>query len=303
MMMHLLRVCELFLNHCNSAVSLSEHTLRAYAGDLKHAQKFLGQKTELRSIQRDCLRQYIGRMRNEFALKESTIKRRISCLKLVFKWARQESILKTNPFDTLNERIRLPKRLPRAIDSADANKLRKIATTTSDDDSFDVHCKRAAISLLLETGIRVGELSNIQVEDVSISDKSIKIHGKGNRQRLVYLLSPSTFKTVSTFLSKRKHIGTCSSKLLVSKNGKQLTPPLIRQALRELRESAGITRHITPHMLRHTCATQWLESGLDIRYVQKLLGHHSISTTEIYTHVSDHSLRQALLRANEGRKR
>jgi integrase/recombinase XerD len=242
-------------------------------------------------------------MRNELALKESTIKRRISCLKLLFKWARQESILETNPFDTLNERIRLPKRLPRAIDGADTEKLRKIASTTNDDDSFDAHCKRAAISLLLETGIRVGELSSIQIEDVSLSDKSIRIHGKGNRQRFVYLLSPSVFGTVSAFLSKRRRIGAQGSSLLVNKDGKPLTPPLIRQALRELRTSAGITRHVTPHMLRHTCATQWLENGLDIRYVQKLLGHHSISTTEIYTHVSDRSLRQALLRANGGRER
>lgn len=302
--MHLQRVCELFLNHCSSAINLSEHTLRAYTGDLKHAQKLIGQQVQLTSIQKECLRQYIRCMRNEQALKENTIKRRVACLKLLFKWARQESLLKTNPFDTLNERIRLPKRLPRAIDSADASKLRKIvATTPGGEDNFDAHCKRAAISLLLETGIRVGELSSIQLEDVSLADRCIKIHGKGNRQRFVYLLSPATFETVSAFLVKRKHVSSRSSKLLVSKEGKQLTPPLVRQALRELRESAGIARHVTPHMLRHTCATQWLESGLDIRYVQKLLGHHSISTTEIYTHVSDQSLREALLRANGGRKR
>lgn len=301
--MHLQSVCDLFLNHCDSAISLSEHTLRAYRGDLRHAQRSLGQQTKLETINKDCLRRYIGHMRNELSLKESTIKRRIACLKLLFKWARQESILKTNPFDTLNERIRLPKRLPRAIDSADARKLRIIASTTSNAESFDAHCKRTAISLLLETGIRVGELSGIRIEDVSLSDKCIKIHGKGNRQRFVYLLSPATFKTLSAFLSKRKHVSTHSSKLLVSEEGKHLAPPIIRQALRELRESAGITRHITPHMLRHTCATQWLERGLDIRYVQKLLGHHSISTTEIYTHVSDQSLREALLRANGGHKR
>ncbi|MBK1680401.1 hypothetical protein CKO20_08460 [Rhodocyclus tenuis] len=242
-------------------------------------------------------------MRNEQKLQESTIKRRVACLKLMFRWARQESILKTNPFDTLNERIRLPKRLPRAIDSLDALKLRKTATELSDRSGFDAHCKKTAVSLLLETGIRVGELSGIQIEDVSLADRCIKIHGKGNRQRFVYLLSTATFETVSSFLAKRKHVASQSSKLFVNEEGKQLTPPLVRRALSELRKSAGIGRHITPHMLRHTCASQWLESGLDIRYVQKLLGHHSISTTEIYTHVSDQSLREALLRANGLRKR
>ncbi|MBN9421863.1 MAG: tyrosine-type recombinase/integrase [Candidatus Accumulibacter sp.] len=302
-MMDLQRVCEQFLNHCSSAISLSEHTLRAYTGDLKHARKFMGQQSELTSIKKERLRRYIGTMRNEQKLKESTIKRRVACLKLLFKWARQESMLKTNPFDTLNERIRLPKRLPRAIDSADARKLRKTANAPSGENGFDAHCKKAAISLLLETGIRVGELSSIQLEDVSLADRCIKIHGKGNRQRFVYLLSPATFETVSSFLAKRKHVDSQSSELLVNEDGKQLTPPLVRQALCELGKSAGIARHITPHMLRHTCATQWLENGLDIRYVQKLLGHHSISTTEIYTHVSDQSLREALLRANGGRQR
>jgi integrase/recombinase XerD len=296
--MDLQRVCEQFLNHCSSAISLSEHTLRAYTGDLKHAQKFMGQQSKLTSIQKERLRRYIGAMRNEQKLKESTIKRRVACLKLLFKWARQESMLKANPFDTLNERIRLPKRLPRAIDSADARKLRKTATAPSGGGGFDVHCKKAAISLLLETGIRVGELSSIQLEDVSLADRCIKIHGKGNRQRFVYLLSSAAFETVSSFFARRKRVNAESSKLLVNEEGKQLTPPLIRQALRELGKAAGIARHITPHMLRHTCATQWLENGLDIRYVQKLLGHHSISTTEIYTHVSDQSLREALLRAN-----
>jgi len=300
---YLTHVCELFLNHCKSAISLSEHTLRAYSSDLKKAQIFFGSQAELKSIRKDHLRRYIFSMRNAHCYKESTIKRRVACLKLLFKWALQESILRTNPFDSLNEKIRLPKRLPRVIDSADANKLRKVATTICDEESFDDHCKRTAISLLLETGIRVGELSSIRMEDISLPDKCIRIHGKGNRQRFVYLISTASFKTVSAFLSKRTLIGAYSSNLLVSREGKELTPPLVRQALRELGALAGITRNITPHMLRHTCATQWLESGLDIRYVQKLLGHHSISTTEIYTHVSDQSLRDALLRAICSRKR
>lgn len=299
--MELQLVCDQFLNHCRSATNLSEHTLRAYKGDLKHAQKGMGERIELASIKKERLRRYIGGMRNEQELKESTIKRRLACLKLLFKWARQESIIKANPFDTLNERIRLPKRLPRAIDSADANRLIAAATGAGSDNEFDAHCIMTAVSLLLETGVRVGELAAIQLDDISIADKCIKIQGKGNRQRYVYLLSPAIFETVAGFLARRKEIAAKSMKLLVNQEGKQLTPALVRRALRELAEAAGVQRHVTPHMLRHTCATRWLECGLDIRYVQKLLGHHSISTTEIYTHVSDQSLREALQRANMGR--
>lgn len=91
-----------------------------------------------------------------------------------------------------------------------------------------------------------------------------------------------------------------SENLFVTSAGLNLTPQRVRQALNEIAFNAGIGRHITPHMLRHTCATLWLEAGLDIRYVQKLLGHHSISTTEIYTHVSDKGLMDALNRAMSG---
>jgi len=301
--MRLQRACELFIEHCGSAINLSEHTMRAYSGDLKHAQDFIGRKVELESIKKECLRQYMGYMRNELDLKESTIKRRVACLKLFFKWACHEAIIGSNPFDALNDRIRLPKRLPRTIDSADACKLRKITALSGRDSSYDICCKKVAIGLLLETGVRVGELSSINIDDVSLADRSIKIHGKGNRQRYVYFLSPVVADAVSAFMVRRKRARLRAEKLLVSHGGSHLTPPSVRRILREFAELAGISRKVTPHMLRHTCATQWLESGLDIRYVQKLLGHHSISTTEIYTHVSDQSLRDALLRANEGRGR
>ena len=298
--MQLQRVCEKFYAHYSSALNLSGHTLRAYAGDLKHAKNFIGETTEFSSIKKECLRGYIRSMRVEEKLKESTIKRRISCLKLLFKWAYQESIIKSNPFDSLNERIRLPKRLPRAIDSEDASKLRRISTTLNDSTDFDTHCTKTAICLLLETGIRVGELSSIQIDDISLPDKCIKIHGKGNRQRLVYFFSPEVISIVSSFIAKRKHLNQQIPTLLISKIGKKISPSNVRQALSDLVRSMHIERHITPHMLRHTCATQWLSKGLDIRHVQKLLGHQSISTTEIYTHVSDQSLRDALQRANGG---
>jgi integrase/recombinase XerD len=294
--MRLQSACELFLSHCRSATNLSEHTLRAYAGDLKHAQGHIGRHRMLGRIDKECLRKYIGKMRNELALSESTIKRRIACMKLLFGWARQEAILKTNPFDTLNEKIRLPRRLPRSIDSVDCRDLKKAVIDAANGGRLDDHCSRVAVSLLIETGIRVGELSKIKVEDVSIADRSIRIHGKGNRQRLVYLLSRDALDAVSKLLRMRERSGVRDSNLMVRENGKVMTPQVIRKILREFREMAGIKRHITPHMLRHTCATRWIESGLDIRFVQKLLGHHSISTTEIYTHVSDKSLKEALLR-------
>jgi site-specific recombinase XerD len=129
------------------------------------------------------------------------------------------------------------------------------------------------------------------------------IHGKGNRQRLAYLLQKPLHQKIEQYIAQRALLSPSCDKLFVSSQGKQISTPCIRLSLHNLVKIAGIEKRITPHMLRHTCATQWLESGLDIRYVQKLLGHQSISTTELYTHVSDLGLREALYRANQGGKR
>lgn len=292
-----------FLRHCKSAISLSDHTLRAYCSDLDDTQKYFGLRKRIGAVEKDHLRQYIRHLREHRRFKETTIKRRLASLKLLFKWATQEEFIKTNPFDSLNERIRLPKRLPRALDREDQAKLRKAVATTPRTDDFEVIRDKTAIHLLLDTGIRVGELVAINLSDLSLGNGCLVINGKGNRQRLVYLLQKPLYRKIEQYLTWRSSVPTCTEKLFVNSNGKAILPPNIRVALRDIAKAAGVSKHVTPHMLRHTCATQWLEAGLDIRYVQKLLGHQSISTTEIYTHVSDQGLREALFRAAGGIKR
>lgn len=301
--MVLSEACEQFLSHCRSAVSLSQHTLRAYGGDLRDIEKHVGLRKKLTDLGREDLRKYIRHLREDRKLKESSIKRRIACAKLLFKWALRETIVEANPFDILNERIRLPQRLPRALDRIDTGLLQKAVTHVSSKDSYGLICQKTVIHLLLETGVRVGELVSIGIDDLSLSDRCIKIQGKGNRQRLAYLLASSVHQAVERYLCKRHAIETSSRRLFVTVAGKEMTPAMVRRSLRDMARQAGVKTHVTPHMLRHTCATRWLEAGLDIRYVQKLLGHHSISTTEIYTHVSDQGLRDALARTLEGRKR
>lgn len=152
--------CTQFLNHCRSAMSLSEHTHRAYGSDLKDAGKYFGSKKRIKAVTKEDLRQYIRHLREQRKFKETSIKRRVACLKLLFRWAIRESIITANPFDTLNERIRLPKRLPRALDRSHVRLLRKAITPTARSESFDALCRKTAIQLLLDTGIRVGELAN-----------------------------------------------------------------------------------------------------------------------------------------------
>lgn len=292
-----------FSDHCRSALSLSKLTLRAYESDLKDVEKHLGSRRRLKSITRDDLRQYIRHLREDRRFMESSIKRRVASLKLLFRWSLREEVITANPFDTLDARIRLPKKLPRALPRTHVNQLRKAIAPVGRSDSFDDLASKTAINLLLDTGIRVGELASIRLEDVSLSDRCLKINGKGNRQRMVYLFSKPLYRILSDYLAKRRKFDMTCGRFLITSAGLALTPPRIRVSLHELAAQAGIDRRVTPHMLRHTCATQWLEAGLDIRYVQKLLGHQSISTTEIYTHVSDQGLREALLRAQGGQIR
>lgn len=285
-----------FIAHCRSALTLSDSTIKAYSTDLRTAELFFGPHRALASVRKDDLRQFIAHLRHERRFLESSIKRRVASLKLFFRWSVREQTIEASPFETLDDRIRLPKRLPRALDRSDTGLLRSVTTPNARRDGFDDLSAKAAVQLLLGTGIRIGELFEIHIPDVSLADKCIRIHGKGNRQRLVYLLSPSLFDILSSYLAKRQEMSLDRSRLFVTASGLDMTPQRVRVALHQFAADAGIKRRITPHMLRHTCATRWLESGLDIRYVQKLLGHQSISTTEIYTHVSDQGLREALAR-------
>ncbi|WP_342766979.1 tyrosine-type recombinase/integrase, partial [Trinickia dinghuensis] len=286
-----------FLRHCGLAINLSENTLRAYGGDIDDMLGYLGQRRGMKSIKTDHLRGYLAEMREHRNLKETTIKRRLASLKLFFKWANREHLLANDPFESLNERIRLPRRLPRALDRSDSQALRRQLAIGPTSD-FDECRTKTMTHLLLDTGIRVGELVAISLKDVSLSSSSILIHGKGNRQRLVYLLEKPLYRKLQKYLAYRHRVASTNDRLFVSGSGAPLSTATVRKELNALSHTAGIARHVTPHMLRHTCATQWLEAGLDIRYVQKLLGHQSISTTEIYTHVSDQGLREALLRAS-----
>jgi integrase/recombinase XerD len=298
--MTLQHACESFLSHCRSAVSLSEHTLRAYTFDLEDFQNHAKRETKLASLDKENLRQFIRYLREERKLKEITIKRRIACLKLLFRWTKQEGVIVINPFDNLNERIRLPKHLPRALGSIEINQLSGAVNLEKSDDSFQEFATSIAIKLLLTTGIRVGELVQIDIDDLALADGSLKIHGKGNRQRLVYLFEPKLNQAIARYLPLRRTKATATQKLFITEAGIPFTTQKARKLLGNLASKAGIERRITPHMLRHTAATQLLEAGVDIRYVQRLLGHQSISTTEIYTHVTDHGLRGALRRAYGG---
>ncbi|MBI5162681.1 MAG: tyrosine-type recombinase/integrase [Magnetospirillum sp.] len=289
----------LFLDNCRIARTLSPHSLRAYEIDLKHAESKLGAEIAVSSIDRNVLRQYAGGMLRDEHLKETSVKRRMATLKQMFKWLEREDLLPLSPFHRLDLTIRLPRRLPRALTVGDIRKL--IETSRHEAEMRATHSAglmHFVVTTLFVSGLRVGELTGVRLPDLDVPEGTILVRGKGNRERRVYLPGGEARTTLEGYLRGRAGVSVEDDHLLISSNGTAVSPQYIRRRLSAMAKRASISRHVTPHMLRHTAATQLIEAGVDIRFVQKLLGHASIATTQIYTQVSDSALKETLERAD-----
>jgi integrase/recombinase XerD len=147
---------------------------------------------------------------------------------------------------------------------------------------------------MVATGVRVGELVTIGIRDIDVEGGTIRVLGKGQRERIVYVTDSWQRRLIGSYLHTRADSSPRHDVALVNSHGERLSTATVRARLAKASADARLGRHLTPHMLRHTAATQLIESGVDIRFVQRLLGHASLSTTEIYTHVSDSALRSAV---------
>lgn len=285
-----------FLDHCRISKRLSANTLRAYETDLADFLSHVGKDTLIRSIDRDRLRHYARTLFDAKGLKETTVKRRMAALKVMFRWLERDEVIDLSPFHRLDLSIRLPRRLPRALSVDEMRRLLNVAERdlTYGHDEVVMHF---AIICLFVTGLRVGELAGAGLAEVDSKEASILVRGKGNRERRVFLTGQEAIQSLTSYLAARDKVTTASERLLVSATGADVTPQFIRRKLASMGKRARIERRVTPHMLRHTAATQLIEAGVDIRFVQKLLGHASIATTQIYTLVSDTSLRDTMERA------
>lgn len=284
----------LFLNYCAVERQLSENTLQAYAYDLADFRKWLPARCALATIKTETLREYLEDM-GKRGLSPGTVRRRIACLRSFFRFLDDEG-KHIDPFT--GWRLKLPrrKRLPRALSREETSVLLGLAHPRRSRKAPDI--LSTEIRLMISTGIRVGELCKIQIEDVSADGSTLRIHGKGSRDRIVYVADSRLQIDLQKLVALRKRLIGAKGPLLVNRSGHKLRPHSFRSTLRNFAGQAGIQRRVTPHMLRHTAATLLIESGVDIRIVQRLLGHSSIATTEIYTHVSDKALRMTLERAN-----
>jgi len=282
-----------YLNYCIHQRKLDKKTLKAYSIDLYQFLNSIEARhieiTKLESINKDVVSIYIealGKYSN------STMRRKIASLKAFFKYLEYEDYIKINPFKKIRLRIPIPKNLPKTID---INQLQKILIVAyNDKEEAKTTLQKllairniAIVELLLNSGIRVSELCNINYSDLSSDFKRIRICGKGKRERFIPITNIFLLKALKEYSLK------CKSKehFFSNRMNKRISPQSVRAIVKNFADEFEI---ITPHMFRHSFATILLEQGTDIRYIQQLLGHSSILTTEIYTKVSEAKKRKIL---------
>ncbi|HEX8154658.1 MAG TPA: tyrosine-type recombinase/integrase [Thermoanaerobaculia bacterium] len=275
-----------FLRHCQSIRKLSPHTIRAYELDLQRFTQFLGRRTAVAACDKSVIHDYVRHLFDVRTLKEASVKRHLATLRSLFRWLEEEGAAIEDPFRGARIRIRTPKRLPRVIARADLRRL----LVHDRPHAFADLTAYVATELLFATGMRVSELASLLDVAVDVDDATITIIGKGNRQRRVFI--PDELKSLlSDYRIVRDRCASSAATFLVNSRGDAASPQMIRRLIRIHGERSAVRDRVTPHMFRHSVATYLLEEGVDIRYVQRLLGHRSISTTEIYTHVADAALK------------
>lgn len=297
--------CEAFLLHCQLERRLSRHSLRAYRSDLGALRAFVGHDLLLESCDHRVLRAYVHSLMTETQLKPASAKRRLATTRALFNWLEREGSLVTNPTRRVRLAILIPPRLPRCLTRGELRRLLE----TSERCALQVPISSAsvlppgindftcliAIEIMFATGIRVGELAALRTMDIDLCTGALAIRGKGNRERQVFLTEPIIRERVSQYIKLRNHcLLIPPDTLLVNARGRPATAQFIGTLVCRAGERAQLTRRLTPHMLRHSAATHLLEAGVDVRIIQRLLGHRSITTTQLYTHVSDPVLRRTI---------
>jgi site-specific recombinase XerD len=296
--MHFRLAADDFLRFCSIERRLSHHTLEAYSFDLADFGKWLPGSVQVLEISDTHLKDYLAELVSQRNLAASTVRRRFACLRACFRRMAALGHM-TDPFATWRPKFPRRKRLPRTLSRTELSSLLRVSGGAQlTRPSLCDASLTSAVRLMVSTGIRVGELCRLRIEDVAPDGCSLRIHGKGSRDRIVYISDADLRREIRQLAQRGGHNISGQNMLFVNRSGLPMQPQTIRIKLRKYARGVGLARRVTPHMLRHTAATLLIETGVDIRFVQRLLGHSSIATTEIYTHVSDEALRITLERAD-----
>lgn len=275
-----------YISYLEIEKGLSKNTILAYQSDLIGFFDFI-ENAQIEEIKRKDFSTYTKYLaKNE--INPSSITRKIASIKGFFKYISYKRIIKTNPAASIAS-PKLPKRLPKVLTISEIEKLLRNNLSVMD---------YAIIELLYSAGVRVSELVNLNIKNIDLKQQTIKVFGKGSKERIIPI-NKKCIEVLKKYLKKRELIALKYNSepfLFINENGKKITRQYVYKVIREQGEK--LNKHISPHTLRHSYATHLLENGADLRVVQELLGHSSIVTTQLYTHISKRTLREVYFNIN-----
>jgi integrase/recombinase XerC len=289
-----------FLEYLNLGRNVSPHTLRSYATDLAQFVDFLqtlsGTEGDPRTATATTVRQYLAVLRDKHYSRAS-MARKVASLRSFYKFLLRERVVEQNPAGAVHG-PKLSRRLPNFLDLNEVGRLLAMPRVNTFLGARD----RAILELLYSTGMRISELVQLDLVNVDRFGEVALLRGKGRKERMTPIGRPA-LAALEHYLAVRQR--TWASKpqaeaapLFINKNGRRLSGRSVRRMLDKYAHLAGLARRVSPHTLRHSFATHMLDRGADLRSVQELLGHESLSTTQIYTHVTTDRLRQVYANAH-----
>jgi integrase/recombinase XerC len=271
-----------FLEFLAAERGASAHTLRGYAGDLAELQAYLRsvRVSGLAAADARVLRGYLAWLHGR-GLAKSSIARKVACARSCYRFLARRELVATNPARQLAS-PRLPRRLPSVLPKDESKELLDAPA----EDTLAGRRDRALLELLYASGLRVAECCGLDLEDVDRRHGSVRVMGKGSKERVVPV-GEIALEALEAYLDRR---GGGHGPLFRNARGTRLSTRSVHSIVRRRARAAGLARRVTPHTLRHTFATHLLGEGADLRFIQELLGHSRLSTTQRYTHVSPEHL-------------
>lgn len=279
-----------YLEYLKYERKYADNTLINYEKELEKYNMYLKKKRiNYQKIEKEEIRTYLKELK-ENGYKNSTISRSVSAIRAFYNYQMLQKKIECNIWKQIKN-PKVQRKIPNFLTTLE---LEKIFEPRNYQSPYDIR-NRLILELLFATGLRVSELINIKLNDISQKEKTIRTLGKGKKERIVYYgeyaeeILDKYLDEARNFLLDKK----TSDYLFVGKNSTKLTRNRIGEIIDEEIQKVGLHHHISPHVLRHTFATQLLNNGADIRSVQELLGHENLSTTQIYTHITNEALRKA----------
>ena len=277
-----------YLEYLRVIKHYSDKTIESYYDDLIEYNEFLGNEfTTIKDINREIVDEYLKYL-YERELNKNSICRKLSSIRGLYNYLVMEEIVSDNYFNSVSN----PKKnsyLPKFLTPNELNKLFEVCSNNTPADQRET----LILELLYATGLRVSELVNIEIKNINMKEKTIKVLGKGSKERIV-IYNNHTKEALKTYLEDGYHKFNKknSGYLILNKDGNKLSERYVRDIINKLVRKTGLNIKISPHTIRHTFATDMIEEGADLVTVKELLGHESLNTTSIYTHITNEQIKK-----------